>query len=104
AESTDLPRGAAIGLAPAAGMAVAPGGRDPERRAGRDEGGLERPDEWAKQEATLAQRDDRIGHQLARSVIRHLTTTLDPMDLDPAGRKLSLRREDVPGVRVPAQG
>ena len=85
-------------------MAVAPGGLDAERRAGRDEGGLERPDERAQQEATLGQRDDRIGDQLAGSVIGHLATTLDPMDLDPAGRELAGRREDVRRVRVAAQG
>ena len=45
AEGADLARLGAVGLAPAAGMAVAPVGRDAERRAGLDDRRLQGADE-----------------------------------------------------------
>ena len=54
AEGADLARIRAVRVAPATGVAVAPGGRDAERGAGRDERRLERPDERPDEEAASA--------------------------------------------------
>ena len=67
AEGADLARRRAVRVAPAAGMAVAPGGRHAERGAGLDEGRLERAHERAHQQLALVEPEDRVGHELARA-------------------------------------
>ena len=105
AERADLARRRAVRVAPAAGVAVAPAGRDAEGRAGRDERRLEGADERPDQQAAVARRDDRIGHELARAVVRHLAAALDPDDLDAARGAASPRsRQDVRRVGRAGRG
>ena len=69
-------------------MALAPLGRHPECRAGIDHRGLERPDQRSDQQTTSSEGDDRISHELPRTVIGHLAPALDPNQLDAARREL----------------
>ncbi len=103
AEGADLARLAAVRVAPAAGVSVAPSGLDAQRGARRDERRLESPDERAHEDAALVQRDDRIGHELAGAVIGHLTAALDADDLDTAAGQLVGAGPDVRLVAVPAE-
>ena len=85
-------------------MAVAPGGRDAERGAGRDERRLERPDERPDQQAARRERDDRVRDELARAVVGHLAAALDADDLDAARGQDRPGRADVRRVGGPAEG
>ena len=91
---------AAVRVAPAAGMAVARAGVDAEGGTGRHERRLERAHERADEQAALVERDDRIGHELAGTVVGHLAATLDADDLDAAGVELVGGRQDVGRVAV----
>ncbi len=102
-ESSDLARLAPIRIAPAARVAVASGCFHAECRAGLDHGSLERPHEWLDEQAASMDVDDRIGDELARPVVGHLATPLDPDDLDAAGGELCRCRQDMAPLGVSPQ-
>jgi hypothetical protein len=103
-EGADLARGGSGRIDPAAGMTVAPVGRDPERRARLDHRRLERPDERPDEQSASRQGDDRVGDELARPVPRHLSAAFDPDQLDSPCGKIGGRCPDVRLVGVAAEG
>ena len=104
AQRADLARRGSVRVAPAAGMAVASGGGHARGGARLDQGGLERPDEGSDQQAAVVQSDDRIRHQLARTVIGDLPAALGPLDDDATGSELPIGGEDVRGIGLAAEG
>jgi hypothetical protein len=84
-------------------MALAATRRDAERGTRRDHRRLERADERPDHEAAIRERQDRIRHELARAVVGHLATALDPDDLDPPPGERRRVGEDVAGSDVPAE-
>ena len=91
-------------LDPAAGVALAPVGDDPEGGAGLGHRRLEGAHERPEQQAAPGQRDDRIGDELAAAVVRDLATALDPDDLDPARGEELGRGADMALVGLAAEG
>ena len=72
--------------------------------AGRDEGRLEGAHERPDHQAALAERDDRVGDELARAVVGHLAAALDADDLDAARGEVGRVGPDMRGVRRPTEG
>jgi hypothetical protein len=77
--------------------------QDTASGTGRDHRRFERPDEWPDEEAPSRQAEDRIGDELAGAVIRDLTATLDPQDLNAASRQFIGRRQNVALIGLAAQ-
>ena len=104
AERPDLSRLGAVRIDPAAGVAVTTGGLDAVRGARGDERSLERADKRANEQATRREGQDRIRHELARTVIGDLPAALDTDHIDAAGGQVLWSRTDVRRVGSPSEG
>ena len=102
-ERPDLPRQRALGVGPAARVAVAPARGHAERRARLGHRRLERPHERPEQEAAVGEAEDRVRDELAGPVVGDLAAALDADDLDPAPAQLRGIGEDVALVGVAAE-
>ena len=103
AEGADLARLGAVGVHPAAGMALPATRGDAERGARVGERGLERADVRPEQQAAVRETQDRVRDELAGPVVGHLATALHAQHLDPAGGELRRGREHVGVVRLATQ-
>jgi hypothetical protein len=103
AQGTDLARLGATDVAPAARMTIATTRRYAERGTGRDHRRLERANERPDHEPAIREGDDRIRHELARAVVRHLAAAFRPNDLDPPGRERRRAGEDVGHIGRPPE-
>ena len=102
-QGADLARRRAVGFDPAAGMPVPAAGHDAVRRAGLGHGGLQGTHERPEQDPAIGQADDRVGDQLAGSVIGDLSAPLDADELDAARGELGLRGAHEAWVGLPAE-
>jgi hypothetical protein len=102
-ERPDLPWQRALGAGPATGVAFAPAGGHAERRARLGHRRLERPHERPEQEASVGEAEDRVGHELAGTVVGDLAAALDPDDLDPPSGEFPGIGQDVAVIGVPAE-